>query len=288
MFALIMELADKIIEKGARYIGFGEEQTTVNGEAYVFHFNWKSHHNEPSFNKNCNLLSELLQDTGSEATSVVAKDYNALSKELERSSYVSLEKDGEIVTADLLEKQLWDTWTFLCRDRQHATEYSQHDPAMLEKLRMLTPYEAMTILILGGIGVGKSTFINVLVNYFAYEPLDALKTKPLSWFIPFSFSVQQPDPKNPNWKFIEFMITEKENEISGQGRPMSSLKDVSDPGQSSTQKTMVYSAQIGNTTLRLFDTPGISDIRGMAVDELKMGDIYLPLETMINSTAFSS
>ncbi|TGZ80742.1 hypothetical protein EX30DRAFT_378651 [Ascodesmis nigricans] len=135
---------------------------------------------------------------------------------------------------------------------------------MLEKLRMLTPYEAMTILILGGIGVGKSTFINVLVNYFAFEPLDALKTKPLSWFIPFSFSVQQPDPKNPNWKFIEFMITEKENEISGQGRPMSSLNDVSDPGQSSTQKTMVYSAQIGNTTLRLFDTPGISDIRGMA------------------------
>ncbi|TGZ81925.1 hypothetical protein EX30DRAFT_239815 [Ascodesmis nigricans] len=344
-----MELADKIIEKGARYIGFGEEQTAVDGETYVFHFSWKSHPNEPSFNENCNLLSELLQDAVSEAKSVVAKDYDALGKELERSSYVSLEKDGEIVTADLLEERkelagkgflkydqkhfeiaketdqkrptklakvtlpcpghacisredldwicfkcrtnvlfgfdnylycdcgrgLWDTWTFLCRDPQHATEYIQHDPAMLEKLGMLTPYEEMNILILGGIGVGKSTFINALVNYFAYESLDdALKTKPLSWIIPFSFTDQMPNPKDPNGKLIQFTITEKEKEIPGQGKPKSSQNEVlSDPGKSATQKTMVHSVQIGNTTLRLFDTPGIGDTRGIAVDELNMGDI---------------
>ncbi|KAH7159640.1 hypothetical protein B0J13DRAFT_519096 [Dactylonectria estremocensis] len=51
-----------------------------------------------------------------------------------------------------------------------------------------------------------------------------------------------------------------------------SENDVSS-GQSVTQETMVYAVDIGNTRVRLIDTPGIGDTRGVDQDNKNMADI---------------
>lgn len=109
----------------------------------------------------------------------------------------------------------------------------------------------MNILLLGETGVGKSTFINALGNYLTYNTLDEAASKSLLYSVPAQFSV------------VDDNFTQHEISIG------SSTNEVTLPGESSTQspKTYLFNLKDGNTALRVIDTPGLGDTRGMQYDQ---------------------
>ncbi|EPE05478.1 aaa atpase domain containing protein [Ophiostoma piceae UAMH 11346] len=191
----------------------------------------------------------------------------------------------------------YNAWRFKCNSPNH--QMKQHEPAkgqsdtsrrkaggqnissdgyafyrnkaqLLSTLKSLDQTDYVNILILGETGVGKSTFINSLVNYLAYETLDEAKhADELSWVIPCSFSIQTMDRSRPNGA-----IKERKVQVGGRDDE----KDGSS-GDSATQKTAVYPVNVGDKTIRLIDTPGIGDTRGLEFDKKNMADILRTLSS---------
>ncbi|GJQ65233.1 hypothetical protein Trydic_g7363 [Trypoxylus dichotomus] len=114
---------------------------------------------------------------------------------------------------------------------------------------MATSSEIINIILLGETGVGKSTAINAIANYLSYNELSEAGNKDLLYFIPTKFSLYD---DNLDEKIIQ--IDESPNERT-------------EPGVSSTQNIQSYLLQKGETKIRLIDTPGIGDTRGMQYDE---------------------
>jgi hypothetical protein len=112
----------------------------------------------------------------------------------------------------------------------------------------------LNILLLGETGVGKSTFINAFVNYLAFEPIgNAEKNGPIV-LIPVSFLMT-----------IDDQFNECEVKL---GERNSSNEDFDHPGQTITQHCQSYIFDLGNNTkLRIIDTPGIGDPRGLPQDD---------------------
>ncbi|KAF5970479.1 P-loop containing protein [Fusarium bulbicola] len=164
----------------------------------------------------------------------------------------------------------FDKWGFQCNDPNHGSDGNQYESEeLLQKLKALEPFKDLNILILGETGVGKSTWINAFVNYLTYDSIDdALDAEDLKCVIPCSFQTQTPI----DGKFIEteIRIGSSQSEKDGSG------------GQSATQSTEVYTVDIGQTRVRLIDTPGIGDTRGVDQDNSNMNDILTVLRTYNN------
>jgi hypothetical protein len=156
-------------------------------------------------------------------------------------------------------------WEFRCKNPKHGSPWAQYDPSrLLQLLRALEPFEELNILILGETGVGKSTWINAFVNYLTFESLDqALNAENLEWVIPCSFATQFEDKSDLQGRLIQkdIKIGTKKGEGDGSG------------GKSATKWTSVYAVSIGNTRVRLIDTPGIGDTNGIEQDNKNMADI---------------
>ena len=106
------------------------------------------------------------------------------------------------------------------------------------------------LLLVGETGVGKSTFINAFINYMTFKKLaDAINHDKVEALIPSKFSVT-----DDNFEEKEISFGKDENESF-------------EVGQSSTQTARSYKIRIGNGNLRLIDTPGIGDTRGITKDE---------------------
>ncbi|KAH8650735.1 hypothetical protein BGZ61DRAFT_542099 [Ilyonectria robusta] len=161
-------------------------------------------------------------------------------------------------------------WEFQCNDPKHGSGWDQYERGeLLRKLKALEPFEDLNILILGETGVGKSTWINAFINYLSYESIgDALDAEDFKWVIPCSFQTQTA----VDGKFVEteIKIGSSQSEKDGSG------------GQSATQSTEVYTVNIGKTRVRLIDTPGIGDTRGVDQDNSNMNDILTVLRTYNN------
>ncbi|CAM4922918.1 unnamed protein product [Rotaria socialis] len=128
-------------------------------------------------------------------------------------------------------------------------------------LQKATCDESINILLLGESGVGKSTFINALVNYLKFDNL-MQATKNLTVLIPVSFTIAMGD------NFTE-------HAIKYDGEDTVSNEDHHDLGKSITQhcKSYVFTLQDGKSRgqkLRIIDTPGIGDTQGLNQDDKNM------------------
>jgi len=164
-------------------------------------------------------------------------------------------------------------FAFKCNNAaSHGPGYIPYrDESQLQALlQRLASSDYINILVLGETGVGKSTFINAFVNYLTFESLDdALKSDELHWVIPCSFSTQVMDRSRPDGKIVQHKITVGERDDEHDGSK----------GDSATQQTSVYPINIGSKTIRLIDTPGIGDTRGVQFDKKNMADILATLNS---------
>ncbi|CAG2175050.1 unnamed protein product [Oppiella nova] len=139
-----------------------------------------------------------------------------------------------------------DEHTWQCYKCDELIEHDNDLAKLLEKLR---PMKEMNILILGETGVGKSTWINGLVNYMTFKSLDdAEQNKSLS-LIASKFTIT-----DENYKQVEVKIGDDKNEVMA-------------AGQSATQEPKAYVLDWGKKHVRLIDTPGIGDTRGLEQDK---------------------
>ena len=165
----------------------------------------------------------------------------------------------------------FDSWEFKCRDPRHGSAWIKFEREAFKKyLDALEPFEELNILILGETGVGKSTWINAFINYLTFDQLDeAIAAEDLKWVIPCSFQTQIVE----GGRFVQRSVrvgSHRSDEADGSG------------GQSATQQTSVYAVDIGSTRVRLIDTPGIGDTRGVEQDNKNMADILRVLRSYNN------
>lgn len=131
------------------------------------------------------------------------------------------------------------------------------------KPRRSLPFESdpdrdINILLIGETGVGKTTFINALANYLTYDNLKQAMKGEIQILIPSIFSVA--DVETHSLQTIS-VGTSDTNEICKEN------------GQSQTQGCRSYLFAIGNRYLRLIDTPGVGDTRGVERDNMNFADI---------------
>jgi hypothetical protein len=164
---------------------------------------------------------------------------------------------------------LFTEYDFKCNGDQHGQRFERYDQRLLAPLlNNLNQSDYVNILILGETGVGKSTFINAFVNYLQFQTLDeAMDATELHHVIPCSFSTQTMNRSGPDGEIQEKLVKVgfRDDEEDGS------------KGVSATQKTQVYPINVGTTTYRLIDTPGIGDTRGIEYDRTNMADILSTL-----------
>ena len=163
-------------------------------------------------------------------------------------------------------------YSFKCKDSiNHGPSFERfRGRDLLQLLQRLEPYKELNILILGETGVGKSTFINAFVNYLTFETLDeAMAHETLQSIIPCSFSTQYLDDEG-RFHQEDIKVGQSADENDGSD------------GASATQATTVYRIQMGDMTVRLIDTPGIGDTRGIEQDHKNMADILTKLASFEN------
>ncbi|KAI1700854.1 disA bacterial checkpoint controller nucleotide-binding domain-containing protein [Ditylenchus destructor] len=122
----------------------------------------------------------------------------------------------------------------------------------------------LNVLILGETGVGKSTWINGIANYVAYESLDAaqLSNDP-KWKIPSRFIIAD-DDYNEQTIYV--------------GPPDGTENEQTTVGESSTMFPQAYEFQWGDKKVRFIDTPGIGDSRGLPQDKINLANIFRYIE----------
>lgn len=117
----------------------------------------------------------------------------------------------------------------------------------------------VNILVIGETGVGKSTFINAIANYFTYPDLETAKKGQPLCLIPSKFVITDDDLSE---KVICVGADKNEN---------------GDLGQSATQRAQTYAFKLPNSnkTMRIIDTPGIADTRGLEQDNKNFEDTLM-------------
>ncbi|KAJ9156562.1 p-loop containing nucleoside triphosphate hydrolase [Pleurostoma richardsiae] len=167
----------------------------------------------------------------------------------------------------LCSRYLFTDAVFKCNHAVHGPGFVKYsDEDLHKRLKALDPLEEYNILILGKSGVGKSMFINALVNYLDFESLhDAMADAgPLRYVIPYSFFYMDEGMKEHE------VVVGKE----------SIWERFSKAGKSSTRKSLTYCFSIDGKIVRFIDTPGINDTAGVDQDHKNSRDILKMLESI--------
>nr|XP_054761934.1 uncharacterized protein LOC129268410 [Lytechinus pictus] len=146
---------------------------------------------------------------------------------------------------------------FRCKDPHHGLKFMVYPKNQLrDDLSQLKPMKEVNVLILGETGVGKSTWINGIQNYLSFANFsEAMNSKDFPVLIPSSFTLTQDG-------------VQKKIKI-GPDDP----NEVQEIGKSATKEPRSYVFTVGDIRLRLIDTPGIGDTRGVEKDDINMRNI---------------
>ncbi|XXG95290.1 hypothetical protein Hte_001551 [Hypoxylon texense] len=161
-------------------------------------------------------------------------------------------------------------YTWQCNSDDHGKQFINCRARILKgRLEKLHSYKDLNILILGETGVGKSTWINAFYNYMMFQTLDeAMAHSKLEYVIPSSFSMQYLDKTSARPRFVQTSVKVGEfNEAEVDGTT----------GDSGTQQSRVYRISVGSTVVRLIDTPGVGDVRGIEADRKNLSSILQTL-----------
>jgi GTPase SAR1 family protein len=119
----------------------------------------------------------------------------------------------------------------------------------------LKQQKEINILLLGETGVGKSTFINAFANYLTYETMEEAEKGELISLIPTEFTVTDADYQERRVKIGD------------------DINEINKIGQSATQQCKAYCFTYGNILVRLIDTPGVGDTRGIEQDKMNFANL---------------
>jgi GTPase SAR1 family protein len=148
---------------------------------------------------------------------------------------------------------------FKCNSSHHIEGYI---PFKLNTLIGLLPSEApeeINILLLGETGVGKSTFINAFANYLKFETLVNAKSGDMVELISSIFTIT-----DENYDTQTIRIGDND-----------SNEQLENVGMSCTLgcKSYVFHTPENNKLIRLIDTPGVGDTRGLDQDKKNFENI---------------
>ncbi|OQV23100.1 putative Neoverrucotoxin subunit beta [Hypsibius exemplaris] len=148
-------------------------------------------------------------------------------------------------------------YLYRCDDPAHGAAFRSYPITELKlQLDRLRPFKELNILLLGTTGVGKSTWINSFANYLQYSTLDKAEKGELISLIPSSFQLMDEN-------FIEHSVRVGEDP-----------NEVMQAGCSATQCPTSYSfLSKDDVIVRLIDTPGIGDTRGIEQDKKNFENI---------------
>ncbi|KAK5640081.1 hypothetical protein RI129_010892 [Pyrocoelia pectoralis] len=127
----------------------------------------------------------------------------------------------------------------------------------LQTLKVSSEIRDVNILLLGETGVGKSTFINAFFNYLQYPTLKKARKGHFVTLIPAKFTIT-----DENYEERVIRVGEDTNELV-------------EIGVSATQscRSYVYPIEGSKVRIRLIDTPGIGDTRGINQDNMNFENI---------------
>ncbi|GJQ71632.1 hypothetical protein Trydic_g11331 [Trypoxylus dichotomus] len=133
------------------------------------------------------------------------------------------------------------------------------DDQLTKNLQAMTVSDTdVNILLLGETGVGKSTFINAFANYLEYDEFDRAEKDDVRCLIPTKFTVTN---QNFEEKIVEIGKDNNENNTMTESATLEA-------------RSYVFPIQKrGIHRIRLIDTPGIGDTRGIEQDNENMENI---------------
>ena len=175
------------------------------------------------------------------------------------------EDDNSPVAKRRLHKEIEQIQTSCVDDQSQETRQSTLSSPITNISASSSPLsfpqvDHINILLLGESGVGKSTFINAFVNYLTFPTFkDAESDKPIA-LIPVSFVI------TTGHDFTEQIVKLDVPDSSDN-------EDFKHPGQSVTQQCRTYVFQLkhhNGKKLRIIDTPGFGDTRGLQQDDLNI------------------
>ncbi|CAF2567626.1 unnamed protein product [Rotaria sp. Silwood2] len=135
---------------------------------------------------------------------------------------------------------------------------SRNQLSTIEKNRNSDSSIDINVLLMGQTGVGKSTFINAFAHYLCNDTLEEAINDKMQVLIPSAFSFTH-----------EETFEEKRIQIGEENE----YEKLNEDGQTCTQQCRSFVFPVGKKNLRIIDTPGIGDTRGLEQDTKNFHEI---------------
>lgn len=158
---------------------------------------------------------------------------------------------------------------FKCNDPNHGADFVQFDPSK-QKLSFSQADDEINLLFIGETGVGKSTIICSMANFFTFETLDEAIENVHSLLVPLPVNFRV-----TGGGFQNGVAMEAGESVHVELGDNSDHNECHEDGESATQhcKSYVIYDQQSGKRIRLIDVPGIGDTRGLKQDKENVDEI---------------